>query len=208
MYHTCSATGCVEALIRLPESQLLCLAVCVVFLSIKTLVGCVGSRSYSGEVTVRRKRSKTSRWPLSEPFPVSHDVLSLPSMPMSHILRNVSSNENNGCNTGPHKKEFNINQCVLNFSCAGQMSTVGDLDKRLHRIIGNLHLQLEKFGANIDNTMTGDCRTSGYSDGLVNEYKLRKVKLRVGDITRTIHTNSAEDGTCAGELKPSCSLDA
>ncbi|KAF9591348.1 hypothetical protein IFM89_003971 [Coptis chinensis] len=48
----------------------------------------MGSLSYSGEVTVRRKRNKTSTRPLSEPFPISHDVLSVPSTPMSDILRN------------------------------------------------------------------------------------------------------------------------
>ncbi|KAI3911761.1 hypothetical protein MKX01_029522 [Papaver californicum] len=48
------------------------------------------------------------------------------------------------------------------------------------------------------------------SDGIGNENKLRKVKLKVGGVTRTLHAKSSADGAAGGEpsMKLSCSLEA
>ncbi|XP_057960449.1 uncharacterized protein LOC131152671 isoform X2 [Malania oleifera] len=48
------------------------------------------------------------------------------------------------------------------------------------------------------------------SDGSGNENKLKKVKLKVGGVTRTIHAQSASDGTSvvgSSSTKSSCSMD-
>lgn len=64
-----------------------------------------------------------------------------------------------------------------------------------------------------NNGRSGDNHSSGQpgvtSSGMGNENKLRKVKLKVGGVTRTIHANSPADSASAGPYtKPSCFSDA
>ncbi|KAL6525903.1 hypothetical protein OROMI_030298 [Orobanche minor] len=112
-------------------------------------------------VTVKRKRSQTSRRPRPETLP---DQSPIPSTPISDDMSKVSSDENNGDGYSGGKM-FNLNQCV------SRSLPVSGSDSGSNAIFGN-----------------------GISDAAGSEPRVKKVKLKVGGVTRTIQTKSSSNG--------------
>lgn len=121
----------------------------------------------------RKKRSSSSRRPRSDsqPFVDCHDNLD-----------NVSSDENNGHGHG--KKELNLNQCSTRASSTNLLAA----DTRMNRRIGGRYGSFP-FG-----------QSDVASDAPGSENKVKKVKLKVGGVTRTIHANSTAAGASMGEF--------
>ncbi|KAL6504989.1 hypothetical protein OROGR_024806 [Orobanche gracilis] len=112
-------------------------------------------------VTVKRKRSQTSRRPRPETLP---DQSPNPSTPISDDMSKVSSDENNGDGYSGGKM-FNLNQCVSRSLPVSGSSSASNV------IFGN-----------------------GLSDAAGSEPRVKKVKLKVGGVTRTIQTTSSSNG--------------
>ncbi|CAA0824905.1 Unknown protein [Striga hermonthica] len=116
-------------------------------------------------VSIKRKRSQTSRRPRPEaqPFPEQSPV---PSTPVSDDLSKVSSDENDGDgNSGG--KMFNLSQCV-----SRSLPAIGP-DSGSNAILGN-------------GVICG---------GSESQNKLKKVKLKVGGVTCTIGAKFSANGT-------------
>ncbi|KAF5207462.1 Hit zinc finger and papa-1-like domain-containing protein [Thalictrum thalictroides] len=207
--------------------------------------GFVGSLIKAGDSTVKKKRSKISRGPRSESFPVSRGVLSLSSAPLSNIVSKRFNDENTDCDTISHQEEYNQNQCAVKFPSANRETTeaacksirhddkgsekpngingndglknIDDWGKRegnskcgnegifrtdVFKAGGNFEMLSRKGETCMDIGKTSENRSMGNLNGLGNQNNIRKVKLKMGGITRTLHTNSSSDGS-AGGPKPS-----
>ncbi|XP_011079546.1 uncharacterized protein LOC105163038 [Sesamum indicum] len=92
------------------------------------------------------------------------DQSPLSSTPVSDDMSKVSSDENIGDGNSGGKM-FNLNQCVSR----------------------SLPVSASDSGSNV-------ILSNGTSDGAGNENKLKKVKLKVGGVTRTIQTKSSSNG--------------
>lgn len=110
-------------------------------------------------VTMKRRRSQTSRRPKPEAQP-HPDRASKSPTPVSDDTSKMSSDENiyDGKSGG---KMFNLNHCV------SRSLSVNGSDGGSNMIL---------------------------SDGARNENKLRKVKLKVGGVTRTIQPKTSSNG--------------
>lgn len=161
---------------------------------------------------MRKKRSQVSRRPRpdSQSFVESRD-----STPPSDDASKASSDENPGCDIKPKRKEFNLNQCVSGFSSA--FGTEGEKpQKRSKKEDGGFNIfynsEPARSGYNIKRSSEGvlapaNWRRNGESQSFghlgVNfdaglESKVKKVKLKVGGVTRTIHANSTANGVTGG----------
>lgn len=112
---------------------------------------------------IRRKRSQTSRRPKAEAVQ-SHDQASRSSTPPSPSDDGggkISSDEN-AVDANPKRKVFNLNQCA---------ARPGSQQKREDARYSN-----------------GDANSN---DGGGNENKLKKLKLKVGGVTRTVQPKSS-----------------
>ncbi|KAL5700872.1 hypothetical protein ACHQM5_026274 [Ranunculus cassubicifolius] len=145
--------------------------------------GCVGSLIKSGDNIVKKKRSKIFRCPRTE---------------------------SNGCGTVSQKKEFDLNQCALTFSSPSGESTQS-VSKKIraddnvcrpsNAVNGSGGSKEYKFKDNVGLQSQKPDNCTDNADGPGNQNNIRKVKLKVGGVTRTIHTNS--DGAFAGPMKHS-----
>ncbi|KAK3194291.1 hypothetical protein Dsin_025601 [Dipteronia sinensis] len=162
---------------------------------------------------VRKKRSQACRRPRpdSQPFVDSRD-----STPPSDDVSKVSSDENNGFDIKPRRKEFSVNQYVSGFTSAS--ITEGEkAQKRSKKDDGGFNTfynnEHGRSGHNNKRSSEGvltpanwrrngesqSSRTLGVNiDGLGNENKVKKVKLKVGGFTRTIHANTIANGAPGG----------
>lgn len=141
--------------------------------------------------TVRRKRTQTSRRPKPEvqALPENHDQASLSSTP-SDDAGKISSDEN-AIDANPKRKVFNLNQCVTRtegeFSHKRVKTEDGRYNNPLHSNGGSIDAN-EEAQRGINHKQHTNSRVS--DDGSVNENKLKKVKLKVGGVTRTIQPKS------------------
>ncbi|KAJ9547736.1 hypothetical protein OSB04_020279 [Centaurea solstitialis] len=143
---------------------------------------------------IRRKRTQTSRRPKPEvqALPANHDQASLSSTPPSDDTSKISSDEN-AVDANPRRKVFNLNQCVSVGSSATR--TEGEyLHKRLQMEDGRYNSNGSLMDAN-EEAQSGliqkqHANSRASDDGGGNENKLKKVKLKVGGITRTIQPKS------------------
>ncbi|KAL5859252.1 hypothetical protein ACOSQ4_000548 [Xanthoceras sorbifolium] len=162
---------------------------------------------------VRKKRSQASRRPRpdSQPFVDSRD-----STPPSDDVSKVSSDENTGFDNKSKRKEFSVNQYLSGFSSASV--TEGDKpQKRSRKDDGgfNTYYNNEPGRSGHNNKRSsegvlapanwrrnGESQSSGTLgvnfDGFGNESKVKKVKLKVGGVMRTIHANSVANGAPGG----------
>ncbi|KAJ4727817.1 HIT zinc finger,PAPA-1-like conserved region isoform 1 [Melia azedarach] len=138
------------------------------------------------------------------------------STPPSDDASKVSSDENADYDNKSKPKEFNLNQCVSGFSSAA--GTEGEKQqKRIKKEDGGFDTfynnELGRNGYNNKRSSegvlapanwrrNGENQSSGQLgvnfDGSGNESKVKKVKLKVGGVTRTIHANSKTNGASGG----------
>ncbi|KAG2694616.1 hypothetical protein I3760_08G154000 [Carya illinoinensis] len=164
--------------------------------------------------TVRKKRSNTFRRPRNESQlpPDYHDISSLSSTPPSDNASKVSSDENNDYGSVTRKKEVNLNLCsssVINnengggFGESDEASMNGSFrgsNKQKHSAVDSKR-HSEGVLAPADWKGTSKVVHSGVvSDGLGNDNKVKKVKLKVGGVIRTIHPKSVTDGASGVEF--------
>ncbi|KAF5463308.1 hypothetical protein F2P56_019230 [Juglans regia] len=158
--------------------------------------------------TVRKKRSNTFRRPRNESQlpPDYRDISSLSSTPPSDNASKVSSDENNDYGSVPRKKDVNLNPCsssVINnengggFGESDEASMNGSFrgsNKQKHSAVDSKR-HSEGVLAPADWKGTSKVVHFGVvSAGLENDNKVKKVKLKVGGVTRTIHAKSVTDG--------------
>ncbi|CAK8544412.1 unnamed protein product [Lathyrus sativus] len=173
----------------------------------------LGSTRFDGiSNAVRRKRSQTSRRPRPDSQPVldpeDRDLTPSSSTPPSEDPDKPSSDENDGfVNTGSKRKEFNLNHCVTQPSPA--IGRSGLPNRRSSEGVlapANWKGSSSKFKDGFDSEsknadVYGGRNPEGNSlgqfgvsqDGLGNENRVKKVKLKVGGVTRTIQANSASN---------------
>lgn len=113
--------------------------------------------------TARKKRSSSSRRPRSD---------SQPFVDCRENSDNVSSDENN--EHGHWKKELNLNQCSSRASSTNLVEAGTQISRRISARYTSFPLGQSDVA----------------SDALGSEKKVKKVKLKVGGVTRTIHANS------------------
>ncbi|KAG7969411.1 hypothetical protein I3843_07G029700 [Carya illinoinensis] len=155
---------------------------------------------------VRKKRSNTSHRPRNDS-----------QMPSDYRdISSLSSGENNGYASFSHKKEINLNQCStrplsINIaeveSCRNEDGGgFGESDEgsfngsfrgsneQVHSVVDSKR-HSEGVLAPADWKGTSKMGLIGaVSDGLEYENKVKKVKIKVGGATRTIHAKSISDG--------------
>lgn len=150
--------------------------------------------------TVRRKRSQTSRRPKPEP------QLPSSSTPSDDTVK-VSSNEIAAYDDYSERKVFNLNQCA---SRSSSVTGVEGEDARTTYSNGSREEGTERGRSGLilkqsNESVPAHSRHTGVSaDGVVSENKLRKVKLKVGGVTRTIQTKahvSLESGSASTNVR-------
>lgn len=151
-----------------------------------------GTRFEGLNATVRKKRSLILRRPRPENafFHESRDQS--PVTPVSDDFARVSSDENtDDANAG--RKMFNLNHCMSR----GSASRV-DEDYTFKKSKNGGSSLLYSNGDPGDDTYPqhgSSLRQSGtVQDGVGNDSKLKKVKLKVGGVTRTIQTKTDSHG--------------
>ncbi|KAH7838915.1 hypothetical protein Vadar_032662 [Vaccinium darrowii] len=160
-----------------------------------------------GGTISRKKRSHSFRRPRPESvqFPENRDPSPSSSSPPSDDLSKVSSDEITGDDTNSRRKVFNLNQCASR----GTASRVGEYpnkkikDDRLSSLPdGNGNLGSEGVflppnrTSKTNDGSNGESKGSGHrvnGHGVGND-KVKKVKLKVGGVTRTIQTNAKTHG--------------
>lgn len=169
-------------------------------ISVMTMEDLGGPQFDSLGATIRKKRSQSLRRPRPEIqlFPESHDPSPLSSMPLSDDLGKVSSDEING-GANFKGKMFNLNHCMSK----GVSATRSEGDYP--------HKKIKEDGGSVvlhNNGILGDGVDQGQStplaslvaigDSLGTENKPKKVKLKVGGVTRTIQTKPSSNGSSSG----------
>lgn len=120
--------------------------------------------------TTRKKRSSSSRRPRSD---------SQPFVDCRENSDNVSSDENNG--HGHWKKELNLNQCSSRASSTNLVEAGTQISRRISARYTSFPLGQSDVA----------------SDAPGSEKKVKKVKLKVGGVTQTIHADSTPAGAGA-----------
>lgn len=157
-----------------------------------------GTRFEGLNATVRKKRSLMLRRPRPEK-PFLHEGRDQsPLTPVSDDFGRVSSDENtDDANAG--RKMFNLNHCMSR----GSASRV-DEDYTFKKTKDGGSSLLYSNGDPGDDTYSqhgSSLRQPGtVQDGVGNDSKLKKVKLKVGGVTRTIQTKTDSHGAYGGGL--------
>lgn len=174
---------------------------------------------------VRKKRSNTFRRPRNDSqVPLDyHDISSLSSTPPSDDLSKGSSDDNNDFGSISQKKEINLNECSTraSFSNVAEYESAknviknedgGFADSDEASNSGSFRGSNEQRNIGVDSgrsskgvlapanwksTSKVGRHTEVVSDGLDNENKVKKVKLKVGGVTRTIQAKTISDGASA-----------
>jgi INO80 complex subunit B len=140
---------------------------------------------------VRRKRSQTSRRPRpeSQPLTESRDRSSLSSTPSDDASK-LSSDDTNGVDPNPRRKLFNLNQC-------DSKSDYPNKKFRKEDVANGISYSNEAAIEQGATQVTGD--------ELGNKNTLKKVKLKLGGVTRTIQaksSNSTKTARATDATKP------
>lgn len=159
---------------------------------------------------VRKKRSQASRRPRPESHSLADSRDSI--TPPSDDVSKVSSEENGGYDVKSKRKEFNVNQYMSGSSSANgsegekpckRIKEGGGFngfynDEPMRSVNINNKRSSEGVLAPANWRRNGENQSSGQlgvnSDSLGNEGKVKKVKLKVGGVTRTF---TAANGTSA-----------
>ncbi|GAV83625.1 zf-HIT domain-containing protein/PAPA-1 domain-containing protein [Cephalotus follicularis] len=170
----------------------------------------------------RTQTSRRPR-PDSQSFGESCDPSPLSSTPASDDVASskVSSDENTGFDTSSKRKKFNLNHCMSRASLVtgaevgksrkkskedggfnafynSEPGRSGSNNKRSSEGVlapanwKSTSKEFESRSADIYNGSNGESQSLGNSVGIEN--KVKKVKLKVGGVTRTIHANSSPNG--------------
>ncbi|KAA8545254.1 hypothetical protein F0562_020038 [Nyssa sinensis] len=177
--------------------------------------------------TVRKKRSNSSRRPRndSQPLPDYRDNSSLSSTPPSDNASKASSDDNTGQGTNSRRKELNLNQCSSRASSSNLAEAETAVKANNEDGIGEssdvrFKSNSERKHSGIDSKRSSEgvlapanwkSTNKVKEDGPGTDNKLKKVKLKVGGVTRTIHPTSTSDGASLGgssSTKSSRSSDA
>lgn len=152
---------------------------------------------------VRRKRTQTSRRPKPELQAVPETLDQSPSSrtPPSDDASKVSSDENTGVDSNPRRKLFNLNQCVSK-NVPATTRTEGEYPhKRVKKEDGGSTVLYNNGGSEdgsehgqngLNQKQLGNPGVVG--DGGGSENKVKKVKLKVGGVTRTIQPKLSSHG--------------
>ncbi|PHT59839.1 hypothetical protein CQW23_02202 [Capsicum baccatum] len=155
-----------------------------------------GTRFEGLNVTVRKKRSLIVRRPRPENsfFHESRDQS--PLTPVSDDFGRVSSDENtDDANAG--RKMFNLSHCMSR----GSASRVDEDYTFKKSRDGGSSVLLYSNGDPGDDKYGSSFRQPGtVQDGVGNDSKLKRVKLKVGGVTRTIQTKTDSHGAYGGGL--------
>lgn len=157
--------------------------------------------------TARRRRSQTRRRPKpeSQPLPEGRNKSTLLSQKLSDDKAKISSNENSGHGGSSKRKVFNLNQC------ASKSSSVSK-DEREHarkklKKDNSSNTLYKHGGLKVDNEQGGGLKANNHHNGAAapsrnsgslgdaKESKFKKVKLKVGGVTRTIQTKPTSHAT-------------
>lgn len=173
---------------------------------------------------VRKKRSNTFRRPRNDSqLPLDYrDISSLSSTPPSDDISKGSSDDNNDCGPISRKREINLNQCSGGVSCSNIAES--ESAKNVIKIEDGGFAESDEASNNGSFRGSNEQRHGGVdsrrcskgllapanwkstsevghfevvSDGLDNENKVKKVKLKVGGVTRTIQAKTISDGASA-----------
>ncbi|KAH7542953.1 hypothetical protein FEM48_Zijuj02G0130100 [Ziziphus jujuba var. spinosa] len=173
---------------------------------------------------VRKKRSNTFRRPRNDSqVPLDYrDISSLSSTPPSDDSSKGSSDDNNDFGSVSQRKEINLNQCGsrASFSNLAESESAknviknedgGFADSDEASNDGSFRGSNEQRNSGVDSRRSSkgvlapanwkSTSKVGHSevasDGLDNENKVKKVKLKVGGVTRTIQAKTISDGASA-----------
>ncbi|KAF8006668.1 hypothetical protein BT93_K0853 [Corymbia citriodora subsp. variegata] len=166
---------------------------------------------------VRKKRTRAARRPRPDSYE-GHDLSPLSSAPASDDASKVSSDDNIGGDTNSRRKEFNLNQCVIRVSSGAGDSE--KLQKKVRRddeafdtfynnepgrsgfsnkrssegVLAPANWKSTSKAPDNYGGRNGESQGPGQSamtiDGVGNENKVKKVKLKVGGVTHTISTSN------------------
>ncbi|XP_016470168.1 uncharacterized protein LOC107792467 [Nicotiana tabacum] len=157
-----------------------------------------GTRFEGINATVRKKRSHMLRRPRPEILVFHESRDQSPLTLVSDDVGRVSSDENTG-DADAGRKMFNLNHCMSR----GSASRV-DEDYTVKKNKDTGSSLLYSNGGPGDDTYSrkgSSLRKSGtVQDGVCNDNKLKKVKLKVGGVTRTIQTKTDSHGAYGGGL--------
>ncbi|MBA0757828.1 hypothetical protein Gotri_020890 [Gossypium trilobum] len=180
-----------------------------------------GSRFNGANNAVRKKRSSRRPRPDSLSYTESQNLSPLSSTPPSDDVSKVSSDENAGVDANSKRKEFNLNQHVSRIS--PDIGFEGDKSHKRKKQDGGFNAfydnESRRSGSNSKRSSKGvlapanwksstkekewselesrDAEIQSSTQEAVidnNESKVKKVKLKVGGVTRTIHANSTVNG--------------
>ncbi|CAA3020766.1 SWR1 complex subunit 2 isoform X1 [Olea europaea subsp. europaea] len=166
-----------------------------------------GFRHSNMSKTVRRRRSNMNRRPSNESQSPQdyHD-----SLPSDH-LNDAPSDDSAGHDAIPWRKKLNLNHCIsrASYTSLTEAETVlknndeyggfGDLKELMKSSEDDLAAANNWKSMKMKDEKTSEIisgNNSGVSsDGAGNENKVKKVRLKVGGVTRTIHSKSSSDGS-------------
>ncbi|KAK1354337.1 HIT zinc finger, PAPA-1-like conserved region [Heracleum sosnowskyi] len=156
--------------------------------------------------TARRKRSQTSRRPKPESQPLPEvRKKSILSQKLSDDKAKISSDENSGHGVSSKRKVFNLNQCASKGSSVSKDERE-HARKKLKKDNGSSTMY-KNGGLKVDTEQGGGLKVNNHHNGGVapsrnsgslgdaKESKLKKVKLKVGGVTRTIQTKPTSHAT-------------
>ncbi|RAL48041.1 hypothetical protein DM860_017832 [Cuscuta australis] len=141
-------------------------------------------------VTIRKRRSSIPRRPRPEiqVFPQSYD----PSTPVSYEPGRVSSEETDVSSGG---KMFSLNQCISR----GSPATIAETDYPNKRVKDDMESRVPYSNSGPGEDTYRHLSPTGHlgaiHNGVGNDNKLKKVKLKLGGVTRTIQAKSNPHGT-------------
>lgn len=152
-----------------------------------------------------KRRSQSARRPRTQPpvFTDFRDNWSLSSTP-SDSMSKGSSEDNNDVDMNSRKKERTLNQCISNAPRVKSTDTFTKNNSERFSKADFAPVNRENNYAYTSRKIN-DSSSSGQSglvssDGPDSERKVRKLKLRLGGVTHTLHTQSQNDGASAGGL--------
>lgn len=166
-----------------------------------------GARFEGIASTARKKRSQTSRRPKpeSQPLAEGRNKSTLLAQQLPDDKAKISSDEKSGYGgSSKRKKVFNLNLCASRDSSVTK-DEGEHAHKKLKKDSGSSTLH-NNSGLKVDNEKGGGSNQNHHNGGLASsrnsgslgdakEGKLKKVKLKVGGVTRTIQTKPTSHAT-------------
>lgn len=154
-----------------------------------------GSQVEGPASSIRKRRSSIPRRPRPDIqlFPGCYDPSPLPSTPVSNDAGRISSDETDGdANSGG--KMFSLNQCISK----GSPATIAESDNPNKKIKDDLGSRVSYGNGGLgDDTYHQQSPTRQLGtirNGVGNDNNIKKVKLKVGGVTRTIQAKNGSHG--------------